>query len=1447
MKSENKSELLSRALYAIKDLDSELKKKNSEEEIAIVGMSCRFPNGCNNTELFWEHIEKGQDDITDVPNDRWDSNQYYSSDMEADGKAYTQKGGFLNFPISETDAKFFNMSPREAKEVDPQQRMLLEVSWEAMENAALTDDKLNESRTGVFIGFGSVDYASLPRDRNSTGPYTATGIASNMLAGRISHTFGLQGPAICVDTACSSSLSALYLACRSLYSNECDSAVVGGVNLILNPNSYVMLCKIKALSFDGKCKTFDDDANGYVRGEGCGVVVLKRLSDAKRDNNNILAIIKGIAINHDGYTSGLTVPNGLAQEKLLRQAIRNSGLYAEDISYIETHGTGTALGDPIEVKAIRDVYGKRNKDNTLFIGAVKTNIGHLEAASGMAGLIKLVLCLQHKTIPPVVNFKKLNHRIQLDQSMVIPIKKVSWNRKGQLNAGLSSFGFSGTNVHMILSSYEQETEVVQEKQNAPYILSVAAKNPEALNEMVSAYQCAVKENGNNDLEYFCGTANMYRLKYKERAVFWGNNAEELCDRMSEWLEAVDKKENKDHTRAYIFIDGISFFNDEVEKLKKEFVLFNVTLEKLENKIKECFNIDICSQSYEKLLTFCQTVSLVELIRSFGIIIYGINGNENNKPIVEYLSGELDLLSVIRLLCCNSSISSTEKVFYDKPLKVFSVEKISADRDCVIRIGGIKQADEVVVSAKSILDDIVALVAKMYLCGAKINWSNFYYKKYIKKCVVPTYKYQKQSYWLDKVSDDIEKGYKYENPLKYSLVLSPLNYLQIEYNISDNNLSELADNQNILHIGYYLEMLDQLSGLIYDHTYYHLRNFELYQAIYFSNTVNKKIQIITEPKDELDISKFKFFSLDEGKKIWEFNAKGELIEDNEFVYSKITKAMRDEIINNAEISYKADVFDKMLYDQGFIIGDSVKWVERVWIKGNKLIAKFRDPLPNDRARQYHIKVHPGIFDACAQLFITLGKKYLGTDKMFMVKKINDFVFNNLQTSDSLWCVFEVTEGLVNNEYIEARYTIVDDEGNFVAQANEIQVKVIDSEKRESLAKAIKNEMIINAEINVELKQKLESSSYSEKQTILNDFLQDKLAELLMMPKDELALDEPLGELGMDSLVGFELKQFILKQIDVEVPMEIIIQGKPIKELSKSIIQHMSGKKSNDEEIWYQKDYSLNYNDWIVYSKIRKNPKVRIFCIPYGAAGASIYRDWNDLFSDDIEICPVQFPGKEGRIAEKLIYNIDEAVSVLKEVISPKLDVPFVIYGHSVGALIAYRLSYELEKTGHKPLALMVGAYSSPTISPNPAYSKVREVFKLLGFEDMPKLEDLYKLPEDKRNVFDDFFAHELERVNMNNEIRRAVEPVAFSEFEIVASYKYAEAESKINIPIVAFHGNEDPVVTEQEMADWRVLTNSDFELIIMEGDHFFIHRDQKQKEFIAKVNDRVIKYGIDSQI
>jgi thioester reductase-like protein len=491
------------------------------QPIAIIGMGCRFPGGADSPQAFWRLLRDGVDAVGEVPGDRWDVNAFYDPDRNAPGKMYTRNGAFLE-RLDQFDPVFFGISPREAEQLDPQQRLLLEVSWETLEDAALPPHLLRGSRTGVFVGSMSNDYAAetlVAGAAERIGPYTGTGAAGSFLAGRLSYQFGWQGPSIPVDAACASSLVAVHLACASLRNRECDLALAGGVNVILSPRMSILISRLGALSADGRCKAFDAAADGFGRGEGCGMIALKRLADAQAEGDRVLALIRGSAVNHNGSSSGLTVPNPLAQQAVIRQALASARVAPESIGYVEAHGTGTILGDPAELRALWAVLGKdAPRSRELIVGSVKTNIGHTEGAAGIAGLIKVVLALNHGEIPPHLHLRQLNPHIVDDCLPIrIPVETQPWPAGAQeRRAGVSSFGLSGINAHVVVVEAPAAAPKPASDEWTGRRLLLSARTRTALRELAARYAAWIAEHAETALADICYTATVGRTRFEER-------------------------------------------------------------------------------------------------------------------------------------------------------------------------------------------------------------------------------------------------------------------------------------------------------------------------------------------------------------------------------------------------------------------------------------------------------------------------------------------------------------------------------------------------------------------------------------------------------------------------------------------------------------------------------------------------------------------------------------------------------------------------------------------------------------------------------------------------------------------------------------------------------------------------------------------------------------------
>jgi acyl transferase domain-containing protein/surfactin synthase thioesterase subunit/acyl carrier protein len=521
-----------------------LPQSNFQTPIAIVGLACRFPKA-DTANAFWNMLSNGIDAVTEIPKDRWNVDEYFDADPTAINKTHQRHAAMLE-KIHDFDPYFFNISPSEAIEMNPSQKLMLELAWETMENSSIPFKKLQGKKIGVYVGNIWSDFEHLRKHKNANvTSHSAVGQSSNIIANRISFTFGFRGPSLVMDTGCSSSLVAIHLACQSLWEGSTEAVMAGAVNHLLDPDQYILLSKFGGLSKKGKCSTFDKDADGFVRGEGAGMLLLKKLEDAERDGDKIYAVIRGIAMNNNGFNVNLPATSVQGQMEVLEEAYKNSGILPEEVHYVEAHGTGTRLGDPTESKALGTFFGKkRTPDKPLHVGSVKTNIGHLEGAAGIAGLIKVVLAMHHRMLPPNLNFNTPNPEIPFNE-LKLKVQNVlgKWPVTGSetLKAGINSFGWGGTNAHAVLEEYRPAIArktfpaVITDR----FLLPLSAKSESALKAYAKKYLSFLErevDNSKESLQEVCVSSSIHKTDFDYRTVFTGSNKQEIIQKIQSFLD-----------------------------------------------------------------------------------------------------------------------------------------------------------------------------------------------------------------------------------------------------------------------------------------------------------------------------------------------------------------------------------------------------------------------------------------------------------------------------------------------------------------------------------------------------------------------------------------------------------------------------------------------------------------------------------------------------------------------------------------------------------------------------------------------------------------------------------------------------------------------------------------------------------------------------------------------
>jgi acyl transferase domain-containing protein/ubiquinone/menaquinone biosynthesis C-methylase UbiE/acyl carrier protein len=685
MTDNTQSSTAKQALAAIQQLQGRIREleNSSSEPIAVVGLGCRFPGEIHGPDRFWNALLNGVDGIVEVPSERWNIDEYYDPEMDVPGKMYTRYGGFIR-EIDQFDACFFGISPREALLMDPQQRLLLQTVWESFEYGGFDLNALYGSKTGVYVGISNFEYGTRgiwPADKKKITAYSGTGGSLGVAAGRLSYVYGFTGPSMIVDTACSSSLVTTHLAMQALRNGECDMAVSAGVNLILGPETHIYFCQGHMLAPDGHCKTFSSDANGYARGEGVGSIILKRLSDAEKDGDTIFAVLLGSAVNQDGPSGGLTVPNGPSQESVIKAAIKNARIKPTDVGYVEAHGTGTPLGDPIEISALSRVF-KKDRDiaqNPLQVASVKTNIGHLESAAGIAGLIKTILSTSKGILPPHQNYVAPNPHIGWDEFPGnVVLKQTEWKSTKRIG-GVSSFSFSGTNAHVLVSNYipKETAKIPRATANAwpkERILTLSGHSDQHLHAQAKAFATFLKENSTVNWNEFCTSAALGRTHLGKRGGIVASSVEDAIEKLQSAQFDIKSRKPGTPRVAFQFTGQGAQYPGMGKELYEQLPVFKAAIDECAEICKYYLDtslIDILFEDatddepkinntrYTQPALFAFEYAFAKVLLDFGVQPDLLVGHSLGEFAAATISGVLSLEDAIKLVCARGRLMVEE--------------------------------------------------------------------------------------------------------------------------------------------------------------------------------------------------------------------------------------------------------------------------------------------------------------------------------------------------------------------------------------------------------------------------------------------------------------------------------------------------------------------------------------------------------------------------------------------------------------------------------------------------------------------------------------------------------------------------------------------------------------------------------------------------------------------
>lgn len=1269
---------LQKAWYTISQLKQRLKSQEmtmTSSPIAIVGLSCRFP-GAPNKNAFWQLLCSGKNVISHFPEERWQLLKETDEFCQRDA-THSYWGGYLQ-NITHFDPYFFGISPREAMRMDPQQRILLEVAYEAIEDAGIAMETLANSRTGVFTSLYASQFGYLQKlDDELDALFIPTGNAAAMGANRLSYLFDLRGPSMIVDTACSSSLVGVHLACLNLQNNECEQAIVSAVNINLFPSINLLLAKAKMLSPDGQCKTFDAGANGYVQGEGAGAILLKKLDQAKKDKDRIYAVILGSAVNQDGKTNGLTAPNGLQQEVLIRSLYKTIDINPEKIAYIECHGTGTFLGDPIEVQALGEAIGtNRSSENPCWLGSVKTNIGHLEPAAGIASIIKVALSLKHSQIPQHLNVAKRNPLIEFDKyHFQIPQELQTWPKYGEYRVGgISGFGFGGTNAHIVLSEMISDDNVTPEENIArdTEIFLCSAKDLTALTQYVAQWCFYLEQNLSVGLDKICYNTHVRRPHFFYRLAILANTTAELYQALC----SVNKKQ---------FTIGETIF---------------------------------------------------------------ISNEKNIKP---------------------KNIDNTMKI----------------------------------------TDISIQSLADFYVNHAVIDWKEYEKKRSLPHIDLPTYPWQHKTYWPN--FKRIEQAEVDSYPFQGKWIDSPLPVIQIEFQFDVEKIPEIKDTYNILHAGYYLEMLAFAAKEVLKQSDFTISDLTFSAPIIIPENKSIAVQLLLEKMDEKSFL-FTFYSSTDIQNNWKEHSKGKLLLEAQ-IYCKNDSILQ--VKQRSLLNEKSDVFYSRVRAMDMPVDGSIRWVHQYWLGDHEVLCELKSPNTIRSLDNLKLKFHFGVMDACIQgLFMLLPR---AINNPFVASRIGKLKFFDTNISN-LYMFAKFNEMSANQEEFYCTWYLMNGEDEVIMECENITMK--------KLTQSIKLERIRQAKEEIEYDW-APLTLEKRKQKIIQ-YLRSQVETIFSMPQEDIDILRSLRDMGMDSLMALVLMKAIESGFGVTYSMQLLLQGPSIADIADIIMQEKEKQNITDSKnnVIIESPKASTINPWIAYRQTPADPKIRLFCFPYGGGGASSYRNWSKELPDSVDVCPVQLPGREDRIDELAILDFNTMIDALMKNLESEMNIPFVFFGHSFGSLISFELTRRLRKLDlPMPKHLFISAYPDPMMPTKSLDNLLTELRQVnINLFDLNKINALSKLSNEQLNnlimIFNKEGVSDYDMSMMNADAMKLLLPIFIADMEIVKSYQY-HVEPPLDIPITVFYGIDDTWVLPDDLKGWSEQTIQTCDFYKIMGGHLFI--------------------------
>ncbi|MDB9511355.1 alpha/beta fold hydrolase [Kamptonema animale CS-326] len=1267
----------------------------NELDIAVIGMSGRFP-GAKNIDEFWQNLQDGVESLS----------FFSEAELEAAGvdAATASNPNYVKVaPVLDDvdlfDASFFGYSPKEAEMLDPQNRLFMESAWEALETSGYNPKNYSGS-IGVYASqslstyllrnvYPNLDFRSSILSSRNVQALIAN--ERDFLPTRVSYKFNLKGPSLNIQTACSSSLVAIHLARQSLLMGECNIALVGGVSIYLPQNAGYLYEEGMMHSPDGHCRAFDAKSQGTVFSGGVGVVILKLLANAIADGDCIHAVVKGSAINNDGgFKIGYTAPSSQGQAEAIAEAILNSGVDAETITYVEAHGTGTLQGDPIEVTGLTKAFSHyTEKKGFCAIGSVKPNIGHTDVAAGVTSFIKTALMLRHKLLVPTINFEEPNPQIDFANSpFYVNTKQQPWTTENGIprRAGVSAFGIGGTNAHVILEEPPEVASIPSETERPLHLLCLSAKTEKALNELVAKYETHIEGSPNQPLTDICFTANAGRSHHNYRIGIVADSAQDLREQLADFSAGEDFSEvitkcstNNPPKIAFLFTGQGSQYIGMGRELYNTQPTFRQTLDRCDRLLQPYLEVPLLDvlylekgvdsplneTAYTQPALFAFEYALAQLWLSWGIKPDAVIGHSLGEYVAACIAGVFSLEDAIKLVAERGRLMQALPPNGEMVAILANAELVKAaiaPYQPNVVISAINSPEETVISGTS--EAISAVLSDL----------------------------QPQKLWTHKLT----VSHAFHSPLMTPIL---------------NDFRQIA--AQITYAEPQIELISTVTGESAQITEMGCTEYwcnQILQPVNFESGINTlsalQIDIFLEIGTHSPLIQMGRRCLPETTAVWLSSLHKERSN-----WQQLLASLKALYVHGADVDWAA-------FDQDY--------------------SRRRVLLPTYPFQRQRYWIEP-------------AARVIVSEQQTSLAPVHS-IFEEADLALS-------TAGL-NSQKVTWRDRIL----------------------------AAKN---------------------SDRPSLLESYLCQQVVRGLGVKRSEVCLEASLRELGFDSLMVVELKNQIEKDLEISLLVKELIAGPSITQLALKMSSQLT--PAIEELLPTLEIAALTVSQdthlsWINKSEFSTSAKIRLFCFPYAGGGASTYRSWESQLPPEIEVCPIQLPGRENRISEAPFTQFTELVEVLADVLKPMLDRPFAFYGHSIGGLLAFEVAKSLrDRFGLLPIHLFIGATIAPQL-PNP--------FPALDLTSPLNLTRFLRSLGTSSKVL------------QNTELMEALLPTLKADFLALESYTYKD-NAPLDCPISAFAGSKDRFVSQEDMAAWNLQTLSRFHLEAVAGSHLFLESDREQ--------------------